>query len=245
LRANGATALEECIHKAINLLDFVIDQSIGMSNLNKIEGKIESLNKILPVLASINNRVERLSYLKQLAEKLKIEEGILLQELRKVVETGKRRLDKPASMAGVPITSAIQVAERMLIQLIICYPSTRKSALSQLQANNFTSAVYAAIFKALQEEEHDVKEVDITALMSKLQDEETKAFVSLVAMEHEHFENVGRVTADCINSIKKNRLKTKLKDLQNRIKSTPDKQALQEYEQLVKTMKLGDLPASI
>ncbi len=245
LRTFGVAAFEECIEKAINLLDFVIDQSIAQSNLNNIEGKIACLNKILPVLASINNRVERTSYLKQLAERLNIEGGILLQELRKVVESGRRKLDKPLSVSDGSLGSASQLAEKMLIQLMICYPSTRQRALSELEANDFNSAVYAAIFKAVQATQPDVEEVDITALMSKLQAEAAKAFVSLVAMESEHFENPDQVAADCVQAIRKKRLKAKLNDLQLRIKSTADRKALKEYEKLIKTMKGGNFPATL
>ncbi len=248
LNTYGTSGFEGCIGRAVSLLDFVIEQSIVQSKQNGIEGKIEALNKILPVLASINNQVERTSYLKQLAERLNIEEGVLLQELRKVVESGRRKIDKPASISGDTSGSATQLAEKMLIQLMICYPSTQQSALSQLQAHDFTSAVYAAIFKALQEEEHDVEEVDVTALMSRLQDEAAKAFVSSVAMEHERFENAERVAIDCIQVIHRRRLKTKLselKELHRKTKSTADTKPLYECDQLMKEMKTGNFPATI
>lgn len=245
LRANGAADLQECIDKAVNLLDFVIEQSIVRSKLDGVEGKVECLNKILPVLASINNRVERTSYLNKLADRLNIEEGILLQELRKVVQTGRRKLDKPESMSGVTKGSAIQLAEKMLIQLMIYYPSTKQSVLAKLNSDDFTSSVYAKIFNTLQGGGTTDEEVDIASLMDQLEDEAAKTFVSSVAMEHEHFENVERVAFDCIKAIQRNKLKARLKDLQSRIKSTSDKQALSEYEKLIKTMKTGEFSASI
>jgi DNA primase len=245
LRAKGAAALTERVQQAVNLLDFVIEQSMAQSSLDRIEGKIECLNKILPVLASIPNRIERTNYLGQLAEKLHIEKGILLQELSKAVATGRQRLDKPASLKGVPLTSATELAEKMLTQLMICHPDIRQLALGQLQAEYFSSAVYCAVFKALQEVGNNVAEIETVDILNRLQEEEAKAFVCSATMGDEIFEDVQRVAADCINTLKKNRLKAKLKGLHSRIKSAGDKQALQEYEQLVKMMKMGNLPAGV
>jgi DNA primase len=239
IRTYGAEAFAKCIEQAVPLVDFVIDYHVAESNPDTVESKIECLNKILPVLANIHNRIERTSYLSKLAEKLRVEEGILLSELKKVVEVGKRRLDKPASMTGSPLTSATQVAERMLTQLMIYRPAIRQLALAQLTHEDFATSVYGNVFKALQAVEGDVEGEGVASLMGQLEDEAAKEFVSSVAFAQETFEDAERVAADCINVLKRKRLKARLKEL----KLAKDKQALQEYERLVKRMKLGNLPA--
>jgi DNA primase len=244
LRTKGADAWAECIKNATDLIDFVLEQSIRQSKLDSVTGKIECLNKVLPVLASVTNKIERTAYLGKLAERLNIGKGILLQELRKVVETGKRKLDKPESLAAAALVSATQVAEKLLTSLMIRHPGIRQQALEQLQAEDFSHTLYTKVFQELQEAGHNNESLDLASILSQLQDEAVKAFICSVAMQEEGFENAQRVATDCISTLRKNRIKAKIKGLYQKVKTTGDRQALKEYEYLLKIMK-GDSPIRI
>ncbi len=242
LKEHGADAFLNCIKQADNLIDFVIKQSLKQAKLDTVDGKIECLNKILPTLASIKNQIERTSYLNKLSARLQIGEGLLLQELRKVVQLGKRRLEKTKPLSQKPIGQAVELAEKMLCILILSQPEVHKLVFDKLDSDDFSSSVYACIFQALKKIKQAGKKIEPTEIISQLQDEDARAFVCSASIQDEGYDDFNKIAIDCINAINKNKLKAKLKKLYQRFISEGDQQALKEYDTLAKMMKPENLP---
>jgi DNA primase len=79
LREKGAESFEKAAKHATGIISFLIEQSIGMHGLST-EGKIRIVTDLKGPLAAINDNVARALYIKQLAERIGLEENIILEK---------------------------------------------------------------------------------------------------------------------------------------------------------------------
>lgn len=95
LRKEGLAAFQRAAAQAPGIMSFLIEQSVAKHGLST-EGKIRVVADLKSPLATINDNVARSLYVKQLAERIGIEETIILQEIRagaaskQVKDSGKR-----------------------------------------------------------------------------------------------------------------------------------------------------------
>jgi DNA primase len=81
LRKEGAESFCQAANQAPGIITFLIDQSIRKHGLST-EGKIRVVADLQQPLATINDTVARALYVKQLAERIGIEENIVLEKVR-------------------------------------------------------------------------------------------------------------------------------------------------------------------
>ncbi len=244
LREHGPAAFKECLHKSISLVEFVIEQATVGLPLDTVAGQIEASNRVLPVLAQISHPVERASYLTLLAERLHVKQKVLLSELEKAVIAGKKRLPKPESKPVEVIPKAQEVAERLLLGLALTRKPVRDKLLGELKCGDFTTSGYASIFNLIARQ-GEAGELDFSKLLRDLPTETEKAQVSALLMDAaEEDEEARQIVEDCLRVIKNAQLKVKLARLQQEMVLSgsfpikPDRQALENYGDLVKKLKM-------
>ena len=92
LRKEGAESFCQAANQAPGIITFLIEQSIRKHGL-LTEGKIRVVADLQSPLAAINDTVARALYVKQLAERIGIEEAIVLEKVRQqTVTKGKHDL---------------------------------------------------------------------------------------------------------------------------------------------------------
>lgn len=80
----GKEAFLAHLRGAVPYLEYLMDQTMAHQDCSRIEGRVECVNKLLPLVARIPNQVERMGYLSLMAEKTGTSEAALLAELRKL-----------------------------------------------------------------------------------------------------------------------------------------------------------------
>ena len=86
--------LEE-LKTAQPFVESFIDDAITGGNLSTPMGKVEVVNKVLPILMKIENTIERTEWISILTERAKIEEQALLTELKNTIKQDKTVVDEP------------------------------------------------------------------------------------------------------------------------------------------------------
>ena len=84
-----ASLWKEAISKAYNVMEFYITTAFSKNNAETAEGKKEIGKITLPVIKKISNKVEQSHWLQELAKRLKVQEGVLIEEM-----TGKSLIVK-------------------------------------------------------------------------------------------------------------------------------------------------------
>ena len=81
IRKHGADEFRKLVIHAVPAADFRIRYVIEHSELATLEGRVDALGRMMPILKDINNAVERDEYIKSIAKRLKFDEGSVKAEL--------------------------------------------------------------------------------------------------------------------------------------------------------------------
>jgi len=95
----GADAFKEAADRSLGIISFLLDFAISKYGLS-IGGKVRIISELQNALISISDNIERSLYIKEIAERLDIDESAIREKLRKK-STSLGKKDSPAA-AGVP-----------------------------------------------------------------------------------------------------------------------------------------------
>jgi len=84
IRKQGATVYRELLAAAPSYLDYLTERAVAKHNLNTPEGKVAAANAIMPYLARVPNPMLRAELANRLAERLRLDERLLREELKRV-----------------------------------------------------------------------------------------------------------------------------------------------------------------
>jgi len=79
----GKNKFLACVQKSINHVDYKIKILEETLNLDNMDSKLEFLNKVANILASVANNIERDMYIDDIVKRYKISKGALLAEISK------------------------------------------------------------------------------------------------------------------------------------------------------------------
>jgi len=123
INKNGLDGFLDLLNQAIPTFDFYLDQKLAYV-ANGIEGQIDILKEILPVLLELDNVAQRSFYVRRLSEKMSIPESVLLTELRKWEVNHSLRGDKSSLRDKLSSSRAKNIDDQYLLNLFIHYPHT-------------------------------------------------------------------------------------------------------------------------
>ncbi|MDX2440539.1 MAG: DNA primase [Desulfobacterales bacterium] len=115
--------MDEC-SRAKSIMAFLIDYA-EKKHGNSIEGKIQIISDMKKPLSAINDSVARSLYVKELAEKLGIDESAILEKVREVCTVSSDQLHKKDVMGvsqGRELNKKESRIERQIIAMMLQYP---------------------------------------------------------------------------------------------------------------------------
>jgi len=104
----GADAFREAAGKSLGIISFLLDFAISKYGLS-IEGKVRIISELQDSLISVNDNIERSLYIREIAERLDIDESAIREKLRKVSTSLGKKVSHAA--AGVP-DAGVMMAEQ-------------------------------------------------------------------------------------------------------------------------------------
>ena len=148
LRDKGEASFRKAAAQAPGIVSFLIEQSIAKHGLST-EGKIRVVADLKSPLAAINDTVARSLYVKQLAERIGIEENIILQEIRAgaaskdIKDTGNR-----AELANSEGSRLERQIIAMMLQFPAILPEIRKCGLVEYIENSQLRSIATTILES-------------------------------------------------------------------------------------------------
>ncbi len=134
IRAHGAEAFRhEVLDKALLLVDYQLAALAAQYNLEKTEERIRFSEKVVQVLAAVDNAVEREDYLEKAASLLKVQPESLRAELKKYSHGQKDKKIKPAPSAVIKRSSASEAAAIQILAICTQYPEFMQSCVKNIQ----------------------------------------------------------------------------------------------------------------
>ena len=233
LLKRGKEAFAKEVSKAKNLLDYKLGILTSRYNPLTVEGRVEIVNGMLPTIGKIGHAVERSEYMKGLAQCLSIDEKAISIELDKL--RSKTRGKGFSAMETQRLTPL--VIERTLLQLILEDEKVLKRVKKQVNPEDFSHPDYRDILKVVLE----LGSSDSLKIMSRLQDEKLNRIIAQVLVKPLPYIEKEKTVQDCIEKIKKQRIKRRRAEIQRQIEEKESKGDIKavrllllEYQELIK-----------
>jgi DNA primase len=99
IRKHGAEAFRELVKKALPLVDYRLKYVLSHVAYDTLEGKGRALQEIMPVLTGVIQALLG-EYVKKLAQTLMIDEGLVLEELRRYRKAPVEMVERTRSMCS-------------------------------------------------------------------------------------------------------------------------------------------------
>ena len=106
VRKQGAEAYRERLAQAPTYLDYLTERAAATHDLSRPEGKVAAANAVMPYLVKIANRLLRGEVANRVAERLRLDDRLLREELRRAAGAGRGEIQRPADSVSPRVTPA-------------------------------------------------------------------------------------------------------------------------------------------
>ncbi len=171
IRREGAPAYRERLASAPSYLDYLTERAATAHDLSRPEGKVAAANAVLPYLSKVPSPMLRAELANRLAERLRLDERLLREELKRAAGEGRQEFRPRPELARGNATPA----ERQLLRAFLESEELADEFLAPLVEEG-TSAGLAAegIFRRLLETRRRGEKFEISRLEESLAPEEKR-----------------------------------------------------------------------
>ena len=209
---NGKIEIEGQIENPVNFIDYHID----FHNADKLKGvdKRDYLKDILSNINSIEDTIIKNEFVKDLSEKLNIDEVDLLDIINKINNpSSKNKNDNNEN--EISFNSNTDIAELEILSVLInSNIENRKEIINQLSIDLFNNTFIRKIIKIIFSNNIS----NISELMDSLTDKKERTLLSKLLIDEKNKEITEQIVIDCIRTLKSVPIKREIKNLRAIIK---------------------------
>lgn len=166
IRQFGADGYYGLLKGSQPFMDYIVEQAMREHDQNSPAGKVETLNKILPYLKLVKDRVELIEQVERISDRLKLDSRLVRDEFRRAAESKQERVSARTAAASVPV----KPAEKKLLEVLLNHADLRRRLAHQMTPEDFSSLRTAQLFGLIFEMERQGQEPSYPALSSRLDD---------------------------------------------------------------------------
>lgn len=243
LHSQGREAFEGIVQKALSLIEYRLEQSISLADLNTVEGKIYVANEILPLVSRIKNIIEQKSEIHRIAQRLNLNEETLFQQLDKIADKGFRKKIGQSIQEETSADNGFVKAQSNLLQLFISDASIYQQWKEQIAPGDITDQNLRSILEALAVLSKKQQVITPSEIIDYLQNEQLTGIIAKLAFSPAEGTNTSQLAGELIHSIKnwhkKERYKTLSEEISRKLdaEGTVDPELMQEYRELTRIFK--------
>ena len=150
VRRYGKEAFLEVIKQAREGIDFQIEETILQGDVTNLAGKVDAVSNILPFLLECKSEIEAAEHMRRLAQRLTIDEGLIVEEYRKATrKNGARRESVYVPVPDVKKISVTRQAEEQLLAVLLEEPQLAENCQAVLKLTGWSDPALAQIFAFL------------------------------------------------------------------------------------------------
>jgi len=201
IRQKGGAAYRERLAAAPTYLDYLTERTVSEHDVARPEGKVAAANAILPYLARVPNPMLRAELAHRLADRLRLDNRLLVEELKHVAAQGRKELAVPSDRLAAPASPA----EKQLLRAFLGSHELADEFLPDLvRGADVQGLPTEGIFKQLLAVREQGGELDVTRLEDSLGAEE-KHLAYEAALNTGEPPDRNQVQA-CLNALRRKRL---------------------------------------
>jgi DNA primase len=230
VRKRGLEKYTARMADAPRYFDYLLSRAIGDKDVADYEVKSAVLKEILPVITQVPDRIERSGYINTLAERLVLDDAMMLAEIREsVLKVPAAGTSRPAQGRSQPARpeSRITEAEARLIRALLESADICPDLLLKLAGEDLAGSPIEGILRAIEALSQENAVISYASLIEVLE-EPARSILAGLAMKLEPV--VSREEAyRCVETIRLRRLRQEREGLQK------------EMEHEMNTARLDDL----
>jgi len=231
LRKGKADELERGIAEAIPLMDFFFDHLMKTYDVKSIDGKVRIAEEGMVLIRKIPDGIRKDFYLRTLAERLDLKESLLHEMVRPTSRRSSRveeDLKKPSAEKDLP------KSEEMLVRLMIHHPESIRLLAREEILQEFESPTLRKMAEHLLNLYQKKGRLDISEAVGSVE-EGLQGKLREFSLQESRLEGSDRekVMRDCIQKIRKKRLKKDESDLLKKIKEAEKQKGEKGLEALL------------
>ncbi len=231
IRKEGAEAYGRLVRQAPGWLEYLVRREASSRDLSRVEEKVAAVNAVLPRLARLPSPVGRASWAGILADALRIEDDLVLQELRTALKTAR-----PAIRQRPRQEDALREVEARLVAALLGSPDGREAAREHLEPGDLDGTRVAGLVSRILGTEAEGKSVDYPAIFATLEAEEERDLLTRIAFM-DGPETRPEEVESCLRTLRRDRLVRERRELQRAIEHAADPAAVDSL--LVRKQQLG------
>ena len=150
VRRYGKEAFLKVLSEAREGIDFQIEETILQSDVSNLAGKVDAVSNILPFLLECKSEIEAAEHMRRLAQRLTIDEGLIVEEYRKATrKNGARRENVYVPVPDVKKISVTRQAEEQLLAVLLEEPYLADNCQEVVQQTGWSDPALAQIYAYL------------------------------------------------------------------------------------------------
>jgi DNA primase len=248
VRKSGAEAFAKMIADAKPIFDYKLDLLLLKFDAGTTTGKDKIVREMLPTVKKFKNQVTIFEYTKKLAERLKLDEKALRDDLHQVEDSETREVTQEfesAALKNFKLTE-IPITERMLVKLMLEEIHLVDQLRTLIEPSDFMEEKLRKIVQFIFDFFSQGKTCKPHEMMTYLGDEEAINLISeLATLEIHDCPNKEKLISDCVRRLKRDKILYRCQQLHKEIETAQaqgDHQTidrlLSEYNSLIKQRSL-------
>jgi len=219
LRREGRDAMLKRLDAAVPLLDaFLREKTETLRVRGPVQDQVRVLRDVLPVLAKIPDRLEQQLRIRSLADRMGIEERVLLAEMAPAAE---KRQPPPPSVA-TPHAGPLPrwpAEERLVCQILVQFPALSAPLCESQVLDSFTEPALKRFLDALSRHYRARGTLNLSEILPMQDDPALAGWITGLSCREEFTEaEAAQALDDSIRRIRRKRLQARLKRLNQKIR---------------------------
>lgn len=171
IRQEGGAAYGGRLAAAPTYLDYLTERAALQHDLSRAEGKVAAANAVMPYLARVSNSMLRAELANRLAERLRLDERLLIEELKRAASGRRSEISVSRERSSLPASPA----EKTLLKAFLESEALADEFLPKLvESGECEGTVSEKIFKKLLELRSGGEKLDVAALEGFFSAEENR-----------------------------------------------------------------------
>ncbi|HEY5648404.1 MAG TPA: DNA primase, partial [Nitrospiria bacterium] len=214
VKQRGLAAFEEQLSRSEKVLDFAIDQSLKNGDVETIEGKIRVVDRFMPVVRKIIRPIERNYYIKQLSERLGLDEA----ELHRELGSSRQGLNAQSGSRRETPVSGLPPQEKILIQLLIHYPSEIAEVSDRVIPEDFSNPELREIYSEMIKNPKPSGGAGPSGPKAGSSGFSRNGLVAALSLMEPDYEDSRRTLMDCVRALKLKNIQSAMKNIEVEIR---------------------------
>ena len=212
VRREGAERFGQLVDEAESVIAFYITRLAGEIDLSTMAGKTRAIERVVPLIANCTKSVSRDLMLRQVAQRLRVDERALRDDMGKtLVARNLRTRPQAEELPETPSYPEPPGPERDFMGLLLQHPQLIPRSAAGLTAEHFTDARVRGLAELLFSRGPD-DSLDLPSLMSSVEDPGLDDLVSSCALVGFDEEQVERQWCDYVRVFRRNFLTRRIEE---------------------------------